>query len=122
MLTKIRSLCLEIRAMKEESKTINNISKLPEFANHNKNSHRTDYSNVKGALHYNDYEDNKYAPQTRLTEDTPSTDQRYEAHPAHKLSALTPDLLKPSHNSSPGSPESLSDSDKPVCSSRAGMS
>jgi hypothetical protein len=55
MLTKIRSLCLEIRTMKEESKTINIISKLPEFTNQDKNSRRTDYSNVKDALHCNDY-------------------------------------------------------------------
>jgi hypothetical protein len=76
MLTKIHSLCLEIRAIKE-SKTINIISKLPEFTNHDKNSHRKDYNNVKDVLHYTDYKGNKYVPQNHLVEDTPSTDQHY---------------------------------------------
>jgi hypothetical protein len=59
MLTKIRSICLKIRAIRERSKP-NNIVKLPEFNDPNKNSRRTDYNGVKDVLHDTDYEDNKH--------------------------------------------------------------
>jgi hypothetical protein len=69
MLTKIRSLCLEIRAIRGGSKT-NNIVKLPESNDPNKNSHCKGYNDVEDALHSNNYEGNKYTPQTHPTEDT----------------------------------------------------
>jgi hypothetical protein len=72
MLTKIHSLCLEIHAIKEGSKT-NNIVKLPEFNDPDKDSHRKDYNGVEDALRGTDYEDNKYDSQTHPAEDTRST-------------------------------------------------
>jgi hypothetical protein len=120
MLTKIRSLCLEIRAIKEGAKTTNNIAKLPESSDSDKDSHRKDYNDVEDALHYNDYEDNRYVLQTHPIEDTRSTDQHHEDNPSHMLSALTPDLLNPSCNSSTLK-GSQSDSDESVCSSRGGI-
>jgi hypothetical protein len=69
MLTKIRSLCLEICAIKEESKT-NHIVKLPESNDPSKNSHRRDYNDEEDALRDNDYEGNKYDSQTHPTADT----------------------------------------------------
>jgi hypothetical protein len=121
MLTKIRLLGLEIRAIKEGSKP-NRIVKLPESNNPNKNSHRKDYNDERNALRDPDYESNKYGSQNHPTEDTRDIDQRHEDNPSHTLSALTPDLLNPSHNSSPTSKGSQSDSDKSFCSSRGGMS
>jgi hypothetical protein len=107
--------------MKEGSTNDNIISKLPEFTNQDKNSRRKDYNNVKDALHYTDYEDNKYGSQNRPPEGTPDTCQCYEDNPSHMLSTLTPDLLNPSRNSSPTLKGSQSDSDESVCPSRGGM-
>jgi hypothetical protein len=107
--------------MKEESKT-NNIVKLSEFNDPDKNNHHKDYNDERDALRGNDYEGNKYDSQTHPTADTRSTDQRHEDNPSHTLSVLTPDLLNPSRNSSPTSKGSQSDSDESVCSSRGGMS
>jgi hypothetical protein len=121
MLLKICSLCLEIHAMKEGSKAINTIAKLPESNNPYKNSRHKDYKNVKDASHCIHYVDNKYAPQIRPTEGTPDTCQHYEEHPSHTLSVLTRDLLNPSHNSSLTPKRSQSDSDESICSLRGGI-
>jgi hypothetical protein len=80
MLTKIRSLCLEIHAIKEGSNNNNNISKLPEFTNQDKNSHCKDYNNVKDALHYTDYKGNKYGSQTHPSGNIPDIYRHYEEH------------------------------------------
>jgi hypothetical protein len=69
MLTKICSFCLEIRAIKEGAND-NNIVKLPESNDPNKNNHGKDYSDVEDALHCTDYKDNKYDSQIHPTEGT----------------------------------------------------
>ena len=103
LLTKIKKLCSEIRAIKEENKSNKYSSKLPESKNKPKpqNNHSSAVPDTydEHALHARKPYDSTPNPQTHLsyTHDTP---QGHEAPLTQTLSLRMPDLLNPSHASS----------------------
>ena len=112
LLTKIRKLCSEICAIKEENKSNKYLTKLPESRNNPKpqNSHIPAVLDTydEHALHVHETYDSIPNPQTHLSY-THDTSLEYEAPLAQMLSLQMPDLLSPSRASSPDCKDACED-------------